>query len=395
MITYPTLCILGTNPALGRAELESRFGAEQIQPFGVDAVLLNIEPASIKHQELGGTVKVCKVLTELPNDFQEIRKYLVDTTPEHSGFMPEGKLTIGISFFNITVNEKQLSGLLSEVKRAIKVTGKSVRTVPNKQPALNSAQVIHNDLIGPRGWELVIVGDGRTALLAQAVSEQNIEKYAARDQARPKRDARVGMLPPKLAQIIVNLAVGKDPNPKQISVLDPFCGTGVVLQEALLMGFEVFASDLEPRMVDFTKQNLDWLKQKTKITGKVHAVNTADATNDKFPEGFNAVATETYLGQPLTTLPDRGNLDKIISNSDKIVTAFLKNLANQIKPEARICVAVPVWHTPDGLKHLPLIDSLERIGYNHISFEHVKLAELVYIRPNQLVGRELLVLRKS
>lgn len=59
---------------------------------------------------------------------------------------------------------------------------------------------------------------------------QDIESYTARDQARPMRDARVGMLPPKLAQIIINLALS---NNDITEVLDPFCGTGVVLQEGI------------------------------------------------------------------------------------------------------------------------------------------------------------------
>ena len=48
------------------------------------------------------------------------------------------------------------------------------------------------------------------------------------------------MLPPKLAQIIVSLS-GTQPGQ---TVLDPFCGTGVVLQEALIMGAIVYGFDL-------------------------------------------------------------------------------------------------------------------------------------------------------
>ena len=79
---------------------------------------------------------------------------------------------------------------------------------------------------------------------------QDIESYTKRDRERPKRDAKVGMLPPKLAQIIINLAAGQlpeeklqnicdiplgEPIPRRLlgqTVLDPFCGTGVILQEA-------------------------------------------------------------------------------------------------------------------------------------------------------------------
>lgn len=70
-----------------------------------------------------------------------------------------------------------------------------------------------------------------------------------RDYGRPARDARVGMLPPKLAQIMLNLSVKDE---KSGTVLDPFCGTGVLLQEAALAGFDFIGSDIEPRMVEMT-----------------------------------------------------------------------------------------------------------------------------------------------
>jgi 2-polyprenyl-3-methyl-5-hydroxy-6-metoxy-1,4-benzoquinol methylase len=112
---------------------------------------------------------------------------------------------------------------------------------------------------------------------------QDIEAYGARDQARPARDARVGMLPPKLAQTIINLAAGRPETRMdkhwdsadglgRFMVLDPFCGTGVILQEALLMGYSVYGSDIEPRMAEYTKKNLQWLVSNNPgIEGKVNS----------------------------------------------------------------------------------------------------------------------------
>src|SRR5262249_8047041 len=154
-----------------------------------------------------------------------------------------------------------------------KSSGRTVRLVPNQTAELSTAQVIHNKLTSPNGWELVLVRSGQQTIIAQTVSVQNIDSYTVRDRGRPKRDTRVGMLPPKLAQMLINLAVGPaefehiapelsgdvclqpEDNAKlraaraNFTVLDPFCGTGVVLQEALLMGYRAYGSDLEARMV--------------------------------------------------------------------------------------------------------------------------------------------------
>ena len=94
------------------------------------------------------------------------------------------------------------------------------------------------------------MSDGRELVIALTEAIQDIDAYTARDRERPARSAKVGMLPPKLAQILVNSAQGS-------AIYDPFCGTGVILQEALLMGHEAYGSDLAAEMVDATRTNLE------------------------------------------------------------------------------------------------------------------------------------------
>ena len=240
-----------------------------------------------------------------------------------------------------------------------------------------------------------------STLLTQVTHVQDITAYAARDQQRPKRDARVGMLPPKLAQIIVNLATGglktedRGPNMNSVTVLDPFCGTGVILQEALLMGYSAYGSDLEPRMIEYTNENLRWLEE----TRDIHvdgATEVADATNHNWREiPFGAVAGETYLGRPFSSEPNPATLQQVMSDVHVIHKKFLQNLATQTKPGFRLCLAVPAWMTRGGVKHLKTLDSLEELGYNRLSFVHADNQDLLYYRKDQIVARELLVLTRK
>jgi len=235
--------------------------------------------------------------------------------------------------------------------------------------------------------ELLLIGNGKETLLAQTIKVQDIQAYAARDQARPKRDAKVGMLPPKLAQIIINLA-----RPDETGVvLDPFCGTGVIPQEALLMGFSAYASDIDERMVSFARENvLSWLLN-NEDTGRV-IIEYGDATNHEWKYPFDAVATETYLGRPLSALPKPDDLQAIIQDVNTIIKKFLKNLANQTSPGFRLCLALPAWKTGRSFKHLPLLDQISDLGYNRLSFVHAKNEDLLYHRPEQIVARELVTL---
>jgi len=387
---YKSVCILGRQPALGIAELESLYGTENVKPFG-SAALLNLDAAEVNFKRLGGTIKVARILTILPTtQWREVLNYLVENIPKHLEYVEPGKFTLGISVYGLAVNVPQINQGALAIKKAVKATARPVRIVPNKTLELNSAQVLHNKLTHRGAWELNLLKYGQQTILAQTLFVQDIGAYAARDQARPKRDARVGMLPPKLAQTLINLTC---PDTKD-TVLDPFCGTGVVLQEAQLMGHSVVGTDLEPRMIEYSKDNMDWLRQQYPSieTGLFLAVG--DATSFKWPH-FDVVAAEVFLGRPLTTLPDTEKLNAIIHDTDTILRKFLINLLPQVKTGRRICLAVPAWkRSQGGFHHLPLIDHLTEMGYNRVDFKHASPSELIYHRPDQTVARQLLVLVK-
>src|SRR5207244_1094230 len=115
-----------------------------------------------------------------------------------------------------------------------------------------------------------------------------------------------------------------------------------------------------------------------------------------WPAKINAVACETYLGQPYVALPDRAKLDTNIRTCNLILEKFLKNIGGQIATGTRLCLAVPAWQTkPDQFKHLPLLDHLSDLGYNRIDFKYTRDSELMYYRPDQIVARELLVITRK
>ncbi len=383
-----TLAILGRQPALGMAELESLFGSESVQLAGNQAAIIDKPYDQVNINNLGGTIKVAKLLTKLDfTDWHRIERYLVEHVPKHTCCIGPGKLTFGISAYRLKTNQKAIERTALSVKKAVRSSdNRPVRVVPTKGTELSSAQVLHNKMyLMPFGMELLLVQDGNSVWLAQTSGIQDIDAYTARDQARPKRDSKVGMLPPKLAQIIINMA-----HPTK-TVLDPFCGTGVLLQEALLMDYDVIGTDLEPRMIDYSEQNLTWLSQKTTIKG-THALEVADATSHHWEKPFDCIAAETYLGRPFSDKPDPAILRQVISDVNTIHKKFLKNVASQTKSGFRMTVAVPAWQINGRFEHLSTLDHLEELGYTRASFKHVDNKDLIYHREGQIVGRELVTL---
>ena len=381
------IAILGRQPKLGLAELESLYGADAVQPLGDHSALLDVD--QVDGRLLGGTIKLAKPLTELPyTDWNKLSAYTAKALPEHLAYLPEGKLKLGLSVYGLSITAPQLfrSGLA--LKKVCRANKRSVRIVPATGQTLNSAQVLHNQMTGSLGMELNYIKNGNKTWLAQTTWVQDIDDYSRRDYGRPKRDAFVGMLPPKLAQTMLHLA---KVNPGD-RVLDPFCGTGVVLQEAALLGCKINGSDVDARMIDFSRENLKWLQDIYRVEIDAQ-LDVADATKNKWQQPVGHVVCETYLGQPLSGLPAPEKLGTIISDCNTIISKFLTNLKPQLKTsDSPLCIAVPAWRVGGGFKHLPLLDRLEEMGYNRLRFKHASWDDLVYHREDQIVARELLVL---
>ncbi len=401
-----TIIILGRQPAIGFAELESCFGADKVQKIADQVAEVHLPPEIVNKQELGGAIKVAELMTTLnTTDWAELLSNGHDTLLHHLDTVPAGKIKLGLSVYGLGISVQSINKASLRLKKAIKLQGRSVRIIPNVEHSLNSAQVLHNKLTAELGIELLFIKSGSRTLLAQTIRVQNIENYTLRDRGRPMRDAFVGMLPPKLAQIMVHLAVGQivDGKKKKLdnpitnyhlppTILDPFCGTGVILQEAALYGYNIYGTDKSEKMVRFTHDNLEWLQKTHFPFPNPYTLETADATDYTWQPPIDNIVCEAYLGQPMSSAPTSQKLDGIVAECDLIARTFLTNLATQVKTGSRHCVALPAWHIENEFYHLPVIDDLEKLGYNRIDFKYATQQDLIYHRPDQIVARELLVL---
>ena len=385
---------------------------------------------------LGGTLKLAVELEQKPLD------YLSN--------LPEGKITLGVSDYSKNASRKSAQLEALKLKRILVRHGRSVRMVESHDAVLSTATSLHNGLSGknPRKVELIKTGNG----WYRVIGVQDIEAYARRDQKRPARDAKVGMLPPKLAQILINLCGPLRPGSV---ILDPFCGTGVVLQEALLMGYRAYGTDINERMVEYSEKNLKWLlgsglvlAQAGPAQGKlsrrklanspdegffattgandrelarndgpsdrcpsgtvrqldassaagpvkrqIFHVSQGDATSFQWTPPIDAVACEGYLGKPMSNIPTDIELKKQQQECQSIILGFLKNLASQITSGTPVVIAIPAWLRQDGsYERLKILDFLGDLGYN---VDNKVREGLIYARTEQVVARDIIILRKK
>lgn len=332
---------------------------------------------------LGGTIKICEVIGRLTDakkcqDF--ISQYLINN---FSG--ARSKVNFGISTYTLSnKHEISLKTLLKNSKISLQQNGIKSRFV-NKTSENVANTAIQDSGLLRHGVELCIF-EGKEIFIGRTVAVQDFKSYGFRDFERPARDQRSGMLPPKLAQVMINISGAK----KGSTIYDPFCGSGTILMEGLLLGMNVTGSDISEKAVSNSVTNLKWLEQNFRFQGKWE-VFAKDATKKCNEVKADAIVAETYLGPPTTKEPDETKAKEILEEAAKIIFAFLENL----QTKAEIVLAVPFIRSQNrNLCIENFIEKAEKLGYSVLALDNDKKS-LLYDRPDQFIGREIFKLKSG
>lgn len=141
------------------------------------------------------------------------------------------------------------------------------------------------------------------------------------------------------------------------------------------------------------KANLRWLQEKRKdlVNWSVHE---ADARVVMLPHESLAIVSEGYLGQNFSKKPDQNTVKQLCNELGSLYITTLQSFYGQLEPGSDVSITIPVWNTAIGWLRLEIIDPVTDMGYTLRSFAHCDSRNLIYRRPNQIVGRQLLLLRK-
>lgn len=353
---------------------------------------------------VGGTVLIAKELDSFPSG----GKRNLETLAQHvqplllkelKGI--KRKATFSLRAFSIPRNE--VRSLYRLCKQYLKAKGIPSRYIGNERNAAKPGTLLLRGIPGPGTCELVILYDEtkRTTWVGATCAVQDIEAYTERDMGKPFRDTRTGLLPPKLAQILLNFGLlARRESWEKMTIWDPFCGSGVIAMEALLRRAHVLASDKSERAVKGCTENLRWLRDRLKtpkaVTSAVWKQNALKAP--ELPKVPTLIVTETSLGPPLKQAPTKKEVSSLIREAEELEIAFFTNLSS-VLPEVPIVCTFPVYLTRDGERHfLPkALEKIQKLGYR-LTFPGNKLirftdrSTLLYLRPDQFVGREIVCL---
>ena len=384
--------ILGAKSELSIAELNAVLGEDLKVVDSTDQVLLadtDEKNLGALQERLAGVIKTGHIIGEFSTWNEDEAADLIATYA--SGAMGKNKISFGISVYNsgdvslTRALEKDLNGLGVRVKKQLRESGRPVRYVSSKEPRLSSAIVETNGLLLSGGeYVLLARGDGRV-LVGQTESVQDFRSWEARDIGRPARDRRSGMLPPKLARLMINLA---GVQPAGATILDPFCGSGTVLMEATLMGFDtVIGSDISEEAVTNTGVNMDWLTEKFHAAPANLTLRTTSAADlpTHLTEPVDAIVTEVFLGTPRREHVDPFEMKKIEKDLLPMYRDSFAALKGLLKPDSKAVVAFPAFKQKDDTWYrLPINDLLTTLGYN-IQANHL------YHRSDQFIARDIFI----
>lgn len=338
---------------------------------------------------LGGTVKLGDIIfSSTAEKFNA--EVLSDELLKHP---KEKKILFGfIAYGEAGAAKKMMSKFPLALKRALASRGRSVRWVTGKGgESLAPAAVAKLDLIA-EGYDIVVFIKGREILVGLTTAVQNADEWSLRDYGRPCRGDKSGMLPPKLARMMVNLAQV----PENGSLLDPFCGSGTVLMEAALASDALITgSDIDSKQIDASKTNISWLAEKNILDAKaVKRINIflADARElggQLQKSSIDRIVTEGYMGQLLSGRETQAQLEKNAAAVKKLWLETLLALHPLLKPGGRIICIWPSYKTARGTADTDLSRD-ERVAKLYT----VGKKSYIYHRANQHVYRRIFVLEK-
>lgn len=377
LLMHSTLFILGSHRTLSIAELFMRYPKGKFVAVGQDWALMDL-PIELGQKDLdalGGTIKVAKVLEEVTGG--NVNNVLASTLAQRD---TGTKIEYGVSVYGIA--ERQLRPLLIGLKKTLQKSEIKSRFINNNFQNITAAQ--YKSIRG-KGVEYLVVKEGTRHWVAETVGMQDIDAYSKRDYGKPFRDMKMGMLPPKLAQILINLTGVSG------TIWDPFCGSGALVMEGLLMGHPMLGSDIHAERVEGAKKNIEWARVEFGI--KVSSELLQHDATKSHTLFFDAIAAEADLGMPHSQQIRPDILGKIISDLDQLYIRFFQNL-KAMKCNKPVVIALPFFRHADGREQFmeKTLRSVEDLGFERTPLlpEILKAEDrlsLRYSRPDQSVGR--------
>jgi tRNA G10 N-methylase Trm11 len=369
---------------------------------------------------LGGVLKIAKVKGIVPTKLL-VKAYSTKTSAakqtmqrnlplaniaENIAASYSGKPFFGISVYwtdSILASQStKIQRLIgSSIKKELKNLGRSSDFMGFSRerknlPQLTPVEVLKKGFVTHEAEILFCVGKNN-AILGTTIGIHNPFEFQKRDIGKPMQ-RKIFAMPPRLAKILLNLS---HCTPGKI-FLDPFCGVGTILQEALLTQATVIGIDTNSWCI------VEWLIKEYTLKNPKFILQIGDARKieNMLNSPVDCIATEPDLGPALRQVPTVSYATKIIDELHPLYFEFIRSAYATLNRGGRLVLVTPLIRTRTGqLIHLNIRQAAESAGFKLVHpFEQDILDQncllypsdesLIDIYQKQIVGREIHIFQK-
>lgn len=378
---------------------------------------------------LGGFIKIGKINTEISTKDLENASILknkeaknrISKEIESNNLIrdlfenPSRKIVFGVSVYcaenSLRTNTRRIQRFVgSIVKRELDRHGKKSNFIgfprDRKYPQLSHIEVLKRKLVENKA-EILLCIDKEQTFVATTSAVHNPFEFQKRDVGKPVQ-RKIFAISPRLARIIINLAACTEGN----TLLDPFCGVGTILQEALLSKAKTIGVDINRWCVEATNRNLQWLKNEYSLKNAEFRVLQGDVAKLSQKMGrkqVDCVATEPDLGPALRQMPTTAYATRIVKKLEPLYFTLLEEAWNVLREEGRLVFTSPYIKTRSGK---PVVMNIGQkaieVGFNSVYFFERKLfsknsgsyqklkdtSSIIDVEKRHKIGRKIHVFQK-
>jgi tRNA G10 N-methylase Trm11 len=425
------LFISGKNWMLSLAELTAYLQARKNQfeiqyfsrEFFVVELKIGIDDSMIA--DLGGIIKIGELETKVPTEVvkeaflkknKQAQKQIsqILTASNISANMKQEKVLFGVSVYFTDNSFSTMSGRMqrfmgSAIKDQLAVLGKKGSFIgfssDRKRAQLSHVEVLKKNLVENRSEILFCIGKIET-WIATTVAVHNPFEFQKRDIYKPNQRIIFAM-PPRLARVMVNLSACSQGK----TLLDPFCGVGTILQEALLEKAAVVGMDVNPWCVKASEENLEWLTREYTLKAADFRVLQGDVSRivEKVGvESVDCIVTEPDLGPALRETPTCPYAQKIIDKLEPLFSTFIEEAYRALTPGGRLVMVTPYIKTRSNQAiTMEIENKLKSVSFKRIFVfskdkfslkldigRLVNSSSLIEMDTRHKIGREIHILEK-
>jgi tRNA G10 N-methylase Trm11 len=365
------LFILGRNKELSIAELKCFLKSQNVpikKEFGIEnSIFIEVNDELKKSfvDELGGTIAIGVVLTK---DKRENILNKLDKIEIYSG----EKNNINYCLWELSGEFQMIRDYLKSrfKKEKLKASIKQL----DSEVLLQSGESFYKPSSKFIDEEYFIFEKNEEIYFGKIIQKCDYKKIEERDIKKPVRRQELA-ISPRLAKIMINLSGVKEGQ----TLLDPFCGVGTILQEALLKNIKVIGIDNDKSAVEGAKKNLRWFG----FAKENYQLFNLDSRFAKISES-EAIVCEPDLGSILKKIPSREDARKILTKFENLMIDTINNLKKYIS--GKIIFSSPF-----------ILIGKERICCNiekicKCTKTNLILGQFEEYRPEQIVGRKIFAL---